>query len=211
MKTKALLLAGMVFAAGAVSSMAQGTVYSVNAVGFVNVVLPPGFSLICNPLNASVNTVPALFPNATFGMAVFKFSAGGGFIANTFGFGGWTDPAMTLVPGEGFFFKNPGATVTNTFVGNVQQGTLTTQLSAGFQLVSSQVPQSGFVSTDLGAPVAQFESVFTYNQATGYSSYTIGFGGGWSPSEPIMGVGQAFFLKKNVGGVNWTRVFNVNQ
>lgn len=215
MKAKALLAAGLMMAAAAAQSTAQ-TVYSVNAVGFVNVECPPGFSLIANPLAGATNTVAALFPAPASGTVIFKFNpATGGFASSTFStfLGGWTDPNMTLVPGEGFFYKNPGASgVTNTFVGNVQQGTLTTSLGSGFSLVSSQVPQQGLVSTDLGLPNDSGTTVFTFsNAANSYSSFVFSsFLGGWSPNEPTVGVGQGFFVKRSSAG-NWTRTFSVNQ
>ena len=215
MKTKALLAAGLLIAASAASSLAQ-TVYSVNAVGFVNVDCPPGFSLIANPLAATANTVVALFPNAASGTVIFKFNpATGGFVSSSFSsfLGTWSDPTMTLVPGEGFFYKNPGATtVVNTFVGNVQQGTLTTSLGSGFTLVSSQVPQQGLVSTDLGLPNDAGTTIFTYsNAANSYSSFAYSsFLGGWSPNEPTVSVGQGFFVKRSAVG-SWSRTFSVNQ
>jgi hypothetical protein len=68
MRTKALLLAAAFAAAGVATSVAQ--VYSVNAVGYVNVTLPPGFSLVSNPLNAGTgnNTVSKLFSNIQGGV-----------------------------------------------------------------------------------------------------------------------------------------------
>ena len=60
MKTKALILAGLVSLAGVVASQAQ-TVYSVNAVGYVNLSLQPGFAMICNPLQGADNKVSTLF------------------------------------------------------------------------------------------------------------------------------------------------------
>lgn len=215
MKAKTLLTAGLMLAASAAASFAQ-TVYSVNAVGFVNVNCPPGFSLIANPLAAATNTVPVLFPSAASGTTIFKFNpATGGFISSAYSsfLGAWSDPNMTLVPGEGFFYKNPGGTtVTNTFVGNVQQGTLVTSLGAGFTLVSSQVPQQGLVSTDLGLPNDAGTTVFTYdNTANAYSSFAYSsFLGGWSPTEPTVGVGQGFFVKRSATG-SWSRTFSVNQ
>jgi len=215
MKTKAIFAAGLLMAAAAAQSTAQA-VFSVNAVGFVNVACPPGFSLIANPLAAATNTVSALFPSPVSGTVVFKFNpATGGFISTTFSafLGGWTDPNMSLVPGEGFFFRNPGATtVTNTFVGNVQQGTLVTSLGSGFSLVSSQVPQQGLVSTDLGLPNDSGTTVFTFsNAANSYSSFVFSsFLGGWSPTEPTIGVGQGFFVKRSSSG-SWSRSFSVNQ
>lgn len=212
MKTKALLAAGLMIAASAASSLAQ-TVYSVNAVGFVNVNFPPGFTLSSNPLDGAANTVLALFPTVPNGTSVFKFdSATGSYTGSTFLFGSWNNPSMTLVPGEGFFFKNPTVTtVVNTFVGNVKQGTLTTPLSAGFTLVGSQVPQSGLVTTDLGLPIGNAESVFKFDTAT--QAYTGGsfLFGSWSGGiEPTIGVGEGFFVKKNASA-SWTRTFTVNQ
>ncbi len=212
MKAKTLLTAGLMLAASAAASLAQ-TVYSVNAVGFVNVTLPPGFSLVANPLEGATNTVVALFPNTLPNNSqVFKFNpVSGSFASSTFFFGTWSDPAMTLVPGEGFFFRNPsGTAITNTFVGNVKQGTLATPLSAGFNLVSSQVPQAGLVTTDLGAPVGNNETVYQFNNLSGsYASSTLFFGT-WSGGEPTIGVGEGFFLKKN-GSASWSRTFSVNQ
>ena len=117
---------------------------------------------------------------------------------------------MTLVPGEGFFFRNPSATtITNTFVGNVKQGTLTTPLAAGFTLVASQVPQAGLVATDLGLPVGNNETVFRFDNSTSaYASSTLFFGT-WSAGEPSIGVGEGFFMKKNATA-SWTRTFSVN-
>ena len=207
MKTNTLLVAGLLMAASAAPSFAQ-TVYSVNAVGFVNVTIPPGFSIVCNPLEGAANTAPALFPSVPLGTTLYKFS-GGAFLLNTFGFSGWGSTTETYVPGEGFFIKNPTATpYINTFVGNVKQGTLTTPVSSGFTLVGSQVPQSGLVVTDLQAPVAQFETIYKYD-GTQYLPYVLGFSG-WNPSEPTVNVGEGFFLKKNNPGT-WTRTFSVNQ
>jgi len=215
MKAKAIFAAGLVMAAAVAQSSAQ-TVYSVNAVGFVNVECPPGFSMIANPLAAATNTVVALFPNVASGTQIFKFNpATGGFVSSAYSsfLGAWTDPNMTLVPGEGFFYRNPGAsTVTNTFVGNVQQGTLTTSLGSGFSLVSSQVPQQGLVATDLGLPTDAGTTVFKFsNAANGYQSFAFSsFLGGWTPSEPSVGVGEGFFVKRSATG-SWTRSFSVNQ
>src|SRR5687768_13509192 len=50
MRTKTLLLTAALSVAGIATSMAQA-VYSVNAVGYVNTDLVPGFNLISNPLD----------------------------------------------------------------------------------------------------------------------------------------------------------------
>jgi len=212
MKAKAIFAAGLLMAAAAAQSTAQ-TVFSVNAVGFVNVNFPPGFSIASNPLEGATNTVAALFPTSLpNNCAVFKFNtASGTFSSSTFFFGAWSNPNLSLVPGEGFFFRNPSVNIiTNTFVGNVKQGTLTTPLSAGFTLVSSQVPQSGLVTTDLGLPILNTETVFKFNNALNAYSGSTFFFGSWSGGEPTIGVGEGFFVKK-VAASSWTRSFSVNQ
>ncbi len=212
MKAKALLAAGLMMAASAASSLAQ-TVYSVNAVGFVNVTFPPGFTIACNPLVGATNTVPVLFPNLQILSAVFKFDpVTGSFNSSTYlGSGIWTSPSMTLVPGEAYFLKNTASTnVVVTFVGNVAQGTLTTSLPAGFSMASSQVPQSGLVATDLQLPAGFLDAVFTFDSVNGYTGYTYLGSSIWTPSEPTIAVGQGFFVKKQTAG-SWARTFSVNQ
>lgn len=217
MKTKSLLAAGLLMAATAATGSAQ-TVYSVNAVGFVNKTFQAnGFTLAANPLSATANTVAALFPGVPEGALIFTFNPGtGGFDINSFAFGAWSRPNDTIVPGQAFFFKNPtGTAYVNTFVGNVQQGTLATPLNAGFSLVSSQVPQAGLLTTDLGFPTNEGDSVFKFNSVTvGYDVYTFAFGAwsgpGGAPIQPTIDVAEGFFCKKAVG-TTWTRAFNVNQ
>ena len=64
MRTKALLLGAAVGAIGLATSMAQ--VYSVNIVGYVNTTIPTGFSIICNPLNATGgNTIGNVMPRSS--------------------------------------------------------------------------------------------------------------------------------------------------
>jgi len=111
--------------------MAQN-VYSVNVVGYVNVPLVQGYSLIANPLNAGDNSVSNLF-NTLYnsgsgpiaGDNLFTWN-GSGFIGDfldQFG-GGWSNPGLQLPPGVGFLYQhiaNPGS-ATNTFVGTVFRG-----------------------------------------------------------------------------------------
>src|SRR5437588_10363094 len=82
MRTKTLLLTAALSAAGVASSMAQGTVFSVNAVGYVNTTVGPKFSLIANPLTASDNTINTLFKTGIQGtippgFQVFRFGTTG--------------------------------------------------------------------------------------------------------------------------------------
>jgi hypothetical protein len=229
MRTKTLLLTAAVVAAGVASSMAQGTVFSVNAVGYVNTTFKPGFSLVSNPLNAGAdNTIPTLFKTAPFGTQVYKFHATptAGFDIATYDdlSAAWTAPGVPtllttqILPGSGLFVKNnllPKADFTVTFVGEVPQGNLTTPLVKGLQIVSSQVPQEGKISTDLKYTAAPGDQISKYDVATQkFATYLFDdLANAWTlagaPNEPTIGVGESFFLSKNAAG-SWTRTFDVN-
>jgi hypothetical protein len=209
MRTKTLLLTAALGAAGVASALAQ--VYSVNAVGYVNVTAKPGFNLLNNPLDAGANnTVKALMPaDLPEGSIVYTYN-GTTFRLNTYEFGEWTYPTDVLVPGTGFFLRMTGtADKTITFVGEVKQGTLTTPLIAGFNLVGSQVPQEGLIQTILGFVPGEGDVVYNYSSTTG--NYTLGTFefGIWDPQQPRVGVGEGLWIRKIQAG-NWTRTFSVN-
>jgi hypothetical protein len=111
MKTKALLLAGLVSLAGVTASEAQ-TVYSINSVGYYNLSIPTGYSMIANQMFSSETTLQDLLPNPTPGMIVFKWTGALFEASEYFGapFNAWSpDGSATLVPGEGAFIYNPGS------------------------------------------------------------------------------------------------------
>jgi len=204
-------------AAGIVSSNAQ--VYSVNAVGYVNKTIPKGgFALVSNPLKAATNTIAALFggqvPNST---QIFVYDT----TAKTFKFTaydtdfGWDPQAVAdlqVLPGGGVFVKNNStADAVVTFVGEVPQGTLTTSLIAGLQIVSSQVPQAGTVEA-LGYVADGGDQIYQWNlagQKYDFFQYDADFKS-WDPTLKTLDVGDAFFLSKTKAGT-WTRTFSVNQ
>jgi hypothetical protein len=80
-------------------------------------------------------------------------------------------------------------------------------LVAGFNLTASQVPQAGLVSTDLGLPPGEGDTVYIYTDGT-YSISTYEFGE-WDPAEPNVEVGQGFWVQK-INGASWDRDFSVN-
>jgi hypothetical protein len=213
MRTKALILAAAIAAGSAITGAAQ-TVYSINAVGYVNLVMPAGFSMIANPLNTTNNTLEALIPTPPDFTTIYKWN-GTGYDISTYFFG-WSDPALTLNPGEGCFI-NATAEFTNTFVGEVVQnpptgGTVTNSLPAGYSIVSSMVPQAG-TATELGltGAMGDFDTVYQYDPAKnggagGYDIYTYFLG--WS-DEPSFAVGESFWVNKATAG-DWLRDFTVN-
>jgi hypothetical protein len=119
----------------------------------------------------------------------------------------WERNDDTLAPGEAAFVFVPSAAKV-TFVGEVPQGTLTVPLVAGFQLVSSKVPQSGALDATLGYPAAEGDVVYFFDCATqGYKIHT--YEGGAFDSVPVPAVGQGFFALK-AAPATWTRTFSVN-
>jgi len=227
MRPKALLLAAAFAAVGVATSVAQ--VYSVNAVGYVNVSLNPGFNLVSNPLDAGAgnNTVGNLFKNITpgplNGFKVYAFDeANGGFYPVAawspipgVGFGTSGTALVEVKVGSGAFVYNPDAALTTprtlTFVGEVMQGTLNNPLPVGFSIRANQVPQAGAPNT-FGLPGALGDKFYRFNKTTGaYDTYAFSNPGPqWRPALPAIDVGEAFFFYNGSTPRTWTRTFNVN-
>jgi hypothetical protein len=119
-----------------------------------------------------------------------------------------------LQPGYGVFVQIPNSAVLPqniTLVGNVLQGTLTTPIAAAYQVVSSQVPQSGLIQTGLGLAPASTDKVFSWLPlAQNYASaktYNAGTGT-WLGGEPSVQVGEAVVLLGHAGSA-WSRNFTV--
>jgi hypothetical protein len=210
MRTK-LILTTAAFGVASLGALAQ--VYSVNAVGYINVTVPKtGYAMMVNQLNtADGNKIGTVLPAVPEDTIVYTHTQAGGYKANQYSFGAWTDPAAVLNPGQGFFIQNTGATdFTVTLVGEVPQGTLTTPLAVGLNLVGSQVPQAGTISTALGFPAGENDVIFQWNPATqSYKAASQYSFGAWDPAEPTVGVAEAFFTDKAVAG-SWARTFSVN-
>ncbi len=185
-----------------------GQVYSVNAVGYVNLNIGTGFTMIANPLIATNNTIGSLMPSIPDFSNLYKWNESThGFDVATYFFGSWDLPNVTLNPGEGAFL-NTSTAFTLTFVGDVSQGNLTNNVPALFSIRGSQVPQTGLVSA-LGLTVGDFDNLYKWNTVSqGFDVYTYFFGS-WTPSEPSIAVGESFFLNSGAP-YQWTRTFSVN-
>ncbi len=209
MRTKALLLTAAIGAVGIAASNAQ--VFSVNAVGYVNLDLPAGFSMIANPLNGTNNNLSTILPDVPDGSSLLKWNATSQSFedANVFiGGVGWV-PDATLNPGEGAFINLPAA-ATLTFVGEVPQGDLSVSIPQNFSIVSQLVPQTNGLST-VDFPAADGDSVLFWDRAGQvYKDAIVYIGGvGWVPEDPSPAVGESFFVNK-VAPATWTRTFTVN-
>lgn len=203
---------------GVVSSFAQGNVYSINVVGYINLDLTSEFTMVANQLdNGTGNRVADLIPTAPVGTVVYKYNPDTSAYASLTRVGtSWLPPAspMTLAPGEGVFIKKPAsaASISLTFVGEVLQGTLVNpvvgQVGGKFDIYSSIVPQAGLLVTDLGYTPTSGDVVYRLQPGGAYLNSTFLPSGIWLPSQPSVNVGQAFWIKSNVNK-DWTRDFTV--
>ncbi len=216
MRTKTLLLTAALTAAGALSSMAQ--VYSVNIVGYINLTVPKGFSMIANQLNATPdNTIPSVIPAPPENTTLYKFNGTG---YNSFNFSadnpGWFPANGTLAPGEGAFISiDPGQApsgTTLTLVGEVQLVSDVT-IPNGFSIRSSVLPISDTLD-NLQFPVRENDTIYRFNTTTKtYNSFNWSADNpGWFPPNPTPNVGESFFVSgdPNQGSARtWHRSFVV--
>jgi len=215
MRTKTLLLTAVLSAASVASSL--GAVYSVNAVGYVNKTLVPGFQLIANPLDnkaANGNTISNLFLGLPEGTTIYPF-VGTAFQTIGFEFGEWANPNFQLNPGDGAFIFIPGtANITVTFVGEVKQNTgaspLVNPIPKGLSIKASQVPQAGKLQSDLKYVPEEGDTVYTYSTTLKtYLTKGYEFGEWGGNVEPLLEIAESFFLS-SPNAKSWTRDFTTS-
>jgi hypothetical protein len=211
MKAKTLLLTSLLVAASGAVASAQ--VYSQNIVGYVNLTIPRGFTMIANALNTTNNTLRSIIPVAPPGTQFYKYTGSGYAISTMDEFDLTWDNNITLNPGEGGFIRNNDtASFTVTLVGEALTGTTTNSIPAGFSQRSSITP----VATALregGVPGEPGDQAYKFtNNGSGGGGYTIStfdeFDLQWDNNFTI-GVGESIFIRK-ANSANWVRTFNVN-
>jgi hypothetical protein len=231
MRTKTMLLSALLGALGSVSVMAQTNVYSLNAVGYINVTLSPGFNIVSCPLyvldgNGNVdNTITNLLGPNTNGQykkwQIYGYSPSTGYIQDSGTPGGWVaGGTQTINPGQAVWIENPSnITTTVTFVGTVPTGPITNAIYPGFNLISSVVPASGDIITnsimDLtnSVTVTKKDQVYTFGPyPTGYTQY----GASGTPAQflthPILPVvGGGFWYESAATVTNyWVEDYTVS-
>jgi hypothetical protein len=203
--------------------MAQSNVYSLNVVGYVNVVVEGGgsYNLIANPLNNTsggngltnlfkAGTGPGNFDQVlTWDVNTFDFST----VQPSYGGGAW-DKNVALPVGTGFFYVNANSTFTNTFVGEVIQGSYTNKLIGGgsYNAVGSSVPVGGSFTNALGGLVpGNFDQVLAWDVALfDFKAVQPSYGGGaWTTTALPLNVGEGFFYVNANADNNWVRNFTV--
>ena len=224
MRTKTLLLTAALAAAGAATSMAQ-SIYSVNAVGYVNKTVVTGFNLVANPFVVADDSIGTLIPAGSVDhpISATVLDDSGVFHANNYDPDpsiGWDFPDQHMVLGGGIIINNGGAPFTVTFVGEVKQGTPVsnpipnTSLTPAAPVVvrSSKVPQAGTL-TVLGLLPTQPAHTTQY-AADGHTflpgDYDPDPAIGWTAGvEQTLGIAEAFYIQTGAGD-NWDRNFTVN-
>lgn len=233
MRTKVLLCAALV-AAGAISAVAQQNVYSLNIVGYVNVPVPNAYSIMANPLSTGANAANEIMTPIDGSFYLTWVNGAYKYTGYDTGYGGWVDnnnvatTAPILAPGTGFFFYNPGAATTLTFVGQVVPSpgvTNSLSLANGYNLVGSPMPIGGTPSATptMGVPVAPnalnmpvIDGMFMLTWANGgyvYRGYDSGYGG-WvdnnnvTAAPPTLSVGQGFFYYNPGTAAPWLQALS---
>jgi hypothetical protein len=179
---------------------------SQNVLGFVAVMLVPGFSLIGNPLDSPNNTVAELFegwPDDTcvskFDNRLYKLSD------NRLQRGRWSRLEEKLAPGDGAIFYKPSNDYkSHSFVGELQQGNLAMPVQAGFSLRSSLVPRAGNLQDDLAFPIADDDVIHLFDRERQKYLLHPFEKGKWQNGPPILGVGESFSVAKTAAA-NWTQ------
>lgn len=222
MRTKTLLLTAALCAVGVVTSLAQAPVYSVNAVGYVNVTLKPGYNLISNPLNGTNNAISTVLPTVPEGTSAFKwngniqqFAAADSYLGGVWYDGAFNPATTVLNPGEGFFVQNNSpADAVVTFVGEVPQGNLTNSISANYGFYSSIVPQSASLTalgfTGVEGMTYQPWNTVAQQYGSAYSFLSgVWYDGAFNAVDPAPAVAEGF-LVNSPSAVKWGRTFSVN-
>ncbi|MED6315072.1 MAG: immunoglobulin domain-containing protein, partial [Verrucomicrobiota bacterium] len=106
------------------------------AIGYVTLTLPSGKTMIANPLDNGGNRVSDLLPSAPVGSTLSKFNpTTSNWVTNTFT-GAWSQPGMTLEPGEGALFDNKGDEFSVLLAGFTPWRETTLSIPSGESVVS---------------------------------------------------------------------------
>jgi len=213
-KLALLLTAGVCFTASFAGA-------SLNIVGYVNVFCTNGYTFMANPLDNSPNVLTNVVPFPPNGSKAYFWDVTNQVFLPTASRGpaGWNRNYDSPV-GRGFIFYTP-VLYTNTFVGNVLQGSLTNAVAGSnrFSLLGCMVPVGGQLSINsngVGFPRIDGATVHFFRSASqtfadGFTCFT---NYGWSDPKgvestngPVLNVGESFFVQNPGPATNWLRTF----
>ncbi|MBL6844109.1 MAG: hypothetical protein ISQ73_11745 [Verrucomicrobiae bacterium] len=177
-------------------------------VGFHLVDLPQGNSMVSNPFQSGSNLVSDLFIEVPDGFSVSKL-VDGVWIANAWSADSstWSNPLMSLTPGEGARIDSPEAYQWFTF-GKPLVGSLNNFIPQGESARGSRLAAGGLISADLGFNPPSGTTVGGINPDGTVENPAIFVDGLWLPAEPIISVGQAVIIN-SPEAVDWEQNFAV--
>jgi hypothetical protein len=180
-----------------------------NILGYVSITLPPGFSMIGNPLESSINTVGKVFKDWPDGTTLNRFDTQlFRLVENAVKFSQWTNPSESLRPGEGAIFFNPTQDYRSIcFTGEVLTKNLLVAVSPGFSIRSSPLPQPGSLVEDLEFPIADGDVIHLFDRDKQQYVLHPYENGKWTAGTPMISVGEAFWVAKTEAG-NWMRTLS---
>lgn len=195
---------------------------SVAVVGYVNATIRSGYNFVANPLDAPPNNnLTNLMPNPPNGTRVWVwnvtnqvFDPRARFLISS----GW-DLNFSLPPGRGFVVHTL-ANFTNTFVGNVLEGSLTNFVAGTnrLSLLGHKIPVGGPLATALLFPGGEGDVVSTYPSLSQQfqEGHTYLTGHGWfdpqgsaNTNGPVIDIATSFFVRHRGPDANWVRSFTV--
>jgi hypothetical protein len=196
----------------------QGTSLS-QVIGFSRTTIEEGKSaLIANQFQKGRNSVEELFSYSDFPdlLTVSKQNSDRtGYDNSTFDqdIPGWSNPTLTLSPGEGAWLQNPNnpdhKACNVTFIGTVREGSLVNIVPPGYSIRSAMVPQALTISA-LGYPGYPGDSILRWTGSIFDSYYYDPDANRWTANEPFLNVGEAFWIySDSLNSRDWTRDFSV--
>jgi hypothetical protein len=193
------------------AALAQSGTNYLNVVGYVNLDLPAGYSLIADPLLDVANDLNSVLSNTPEGSVFYEFDNASSQYEAATNFGGvWSPVDNALVPGGGGLLFLPAETVV-TFVGEIHQGDIDRHIPAGFSILSVPIPGVFNLTNSLfHFPVEQGETIYRYDNDAGQFMVSTYANGQFNPPGIAMpNVGEAFFVLRGTA-VDWTFNFVVN-
>jgi hypothetical protein len=158
--------------------------------------------LIADQLIAPDNTLNGLAPTMNDGSPlaagiVIAHWNGSAYTYRTWNGSTWSpNGTATLNPGEGAQILNTNANATATmisFIGTVPPAPQENSIISGQHIYSSMVPMGGKITSWLNYPPTPGDTIQIFRG--GFTSYTFDdLDRVWTPSEPIVNVGESFFL-----------------
>jgi hypothetical protein len=154
-----------------------------------------GLKLIANQVNQGGNTLREIMPVVPDGSVVSKYDNNSGLWSQSTynaALGAWVPANITLSPGEGAFFNSP-TNFNLSFTGSPNVPVLPVNVPIGVAyLLSRQTNDLGFYTNIIGNNPSTSAKVYRWNGG-GYTTYNFA-GGFWSPSEPVIPVGESAWI-----------------